>query len=308
MRMSSIRKFAPKRSRMSNESSSCSPPDKAWLWDLVEKVNSGQAELQRVGAKELRRAAKISSANRSCIGEMGAIPRLIKLLSVSADAETQIHAVTALMNLTLRNDRNRQEILVAGGVDAIVETLERGPMEARENAAATVFSLCSRDGYTAFIGLSDVFPGLINLLVNGTPRGKKDAAAALYRLSLLRQNVTTAVRSGAVPPLLQLVQAPDSGLVNESLTVIFNLSSHQEGRFAIGNASGVRILIDLIRDGSDRNKEYSAAVLCVLCKHDCTHSSTARRLGGYEVLIELSQSGSEKARQKAAKILEYMNR
>ena len=48
-------------------------------------------------------------------------------------------------------------------------------MEARENAAATLFSLSLADENKIIIGASGAIPALVDLLRNGTPRGQKDA-------------------------------------------------------------------------------------------------------------------------------------
>lgn len=272
----------------------------------MRKISSGLTDQERLGAKELRKLAKMSSVNRFCIAEVGAIPRLTRLLS-SSDMETKTHAVTALLNLTLRNESNKQAIMMARALDPVVEVLKKGSMEARENAAALLFNLSRPDAYK-LIGLLDVFSGLVALLEDGSSRGKKDAAAALYNLSQIRHNRALAVRAGAVPPLLQLAQDPTSGLVNESLTVLLNLATHQEGRFAIDNASGVPILVDLIRRGSDSNKEYACAVLLILCQYDLSCSDAVRHLGGArELLLNLSRSGTDRARRKAAKVLELLS-
>lgn len=302
-----MRKSVVGRARcdMSDDSSSGDPPNMAMLEELMSFISSGKAENERMGAKELRKLAKMSSVNRVCIAEVGAIPGLIGLL-LSQDMDTQTHAVTALLNLTLRNDSNKQAILMARGLDSVVEILKKGGLEARENAGALLFSLSHSDAYRAIIGLSDAFSGLISLLEDGSSRGKKDAAAALFNLAQIRQNRALAVRAGAVLPLLQLVQDPSSALVDECLSVILTLAGHQEGRFAITKASGIRILLDLMKRGSDSNKEYGCAVLLVLCQHDFTCSNLVRHLGGCELLLSLSQSGTERARRMAAKVLELL--
>lgn len=56
----------------------------------------------------------------------------------TTDVSTQEYVVTALLNVSL-NEENKARM--AGTVPGLVYVLERGSMEARENAAAALFSL-----------------------------------------------------------------------------------------------------------------------------------------------------------------------
>eukprot|EP00250_Pteridium_aquilinum_P018357 c24048_g2_i1 orf=313-1194(+) len=292
---------------MGDASSSSSPPDIALLEELIQKVSSGHADEEREGAKELRRLAKSNSVNRICIAECGAIPPLIKTLR-SSDVHVQAHSVATLLNLTLRNEGNKQAIIMARGLEPVVEVLKRGGLlETRENAAALLFNLSCCDAHKIMVGASeDVFTGLVDLLWDGSMRGKKDAAAALFNILQIRHSRALAVRAGAVLPLLQLVQDPSSGLVDESLTVLLNLAGHQEGRYTILKASGIDTLVDVLRKGSDSNKEYACAVLLVLCLNDFGCSEEVCKLGAQELLVNLSVSGTERAQRKAKRLVELL--
>lgn len=80
--------------------------------ELITKLASRSIEVHRDAAKTIRYLAKISKENRVCIAERGGIPFLINLLR-SPDKETQEHAITALMNLSLHQN-NRGLIMRAG--------------------------------------------------------------------------------------------------------------------------------------------------------------------------------------------------
>lgn len=292
---------------MDDASPSCSPPDIATLEELMCRLRSGLPDQEKGGAKELRRLAKVSSINRICIAEAGAIPLLVKSLR-SKDMDVQAHCIAALLNLTIRNEANKQAILVAKGLDSVVDVLKKGSLQdSREIAAALLFNLSHSTSHRMAVASTEgVFSGLVELLRAGSARGKKDVAAALFNLLQIRHCRALAVRAGVVSPLLQLAQDPSSGLVDESLTVLLNLASHQEGRFAIVRESGIATLVDLLRRGSDSNKEYACAVLLVLCHDDFTCSEEACNLGVQELLEHLSVSGTERAQRKAAKVMELL--
>lgn len=294
--------------QMGDASAKSGPPTIALLEDLIQKVKIGCGVDAREGAKELRRLAKLSSVNRTCIAEVGAIPPLIKALR-SSDIHTQAHAVAALLNLTLRNEGNKQSIIATEGLALVVEVLNVGFLqETRENAAALLFNLSCCDSHKVMVGLlEDAFVGLVDVLRNGSVRGKKDAAAALFNLLQIRHSKAVAVRAGAVLPLLQIAQNPSLCLVDESLTVLLNLASHQEGRYAILKASGIKTLVDILRLGSESNKEYACAVLIVLCLNDYGCSKEACKLGVKELLAGLSVSGTERVQRKVKRLVKLLD-
>ncbi|KAH7547860.1 hypothetical protein ACOSP7_032884 [Xanthoceras sorbifolium] len=286
--------------------SSVSDCDRTAIVALLEKLANGNAEQQRAAAGELRLLAKRNADNRVCIAETGAIPLLVELLS-STDSRTQEHAVTALLNLSI-NDSNKGTIVNAGAIPDIVDVLKNSSMEARENAAATLFSLSVIDENKVAIGAAGAIPALIKLLCDGTPRGKKDAATAIFNLSIYQGNKARAVRAGIVPPLMNLLKDAGGGMVDEALAILAILASHHEGKAAIGQAEPIPILIEVIKTGSPRNRENSAAVLWSLCTGDLQQLKIAKDLDAEEALKELSETGTDRAKRKAASILELLQR
>ncbi|PIA37248.1 hypothetical protein AQUCO_03000084v1 [Aquilegia coerulea] len=284
---------------------SVSDCDRAAIDALLQKLSNGNAEEQRAAAGELRLLAKRNGDNRICIAEAGAIPLLVELLS-SSDPRTQEHAVTALLNLSI-NETNKGSIVNAGAIPDIVDVLKNGSMEARENAAATLFSLSVIDENKVAIGAAGAIPALIDLLSQGSPRGKKDAATAIFNLSIYQGNKVRAVRAGIVVPLMKLLIDAAGGMVDEALAILAILASHQEGRVAIGQAEPVPVLVEVMRTGSPRNRENAAAVLWSLCAADMQHLENAKEYGVEEALKELSENGTDRAKRKAANILELLN-
>lgn len=284
---------------------SVSDCDRAAIDALLEKLANGNTEQQRAAAGELRLLAKRNADNRVCIAEAGAIPLLVELLS-SPDPRTQEHAVTALLNLSI-NESNKGTIVNAGAIPDIVDVLKNGSMEARENAAATLFSLSVIDENKVAIGAAGAIPALITLLCEGTPRGKKDAATAIFNLSIYQGNKARAVKAGIVTPLMRLLKDAGGGMVDEALAILAILAGHPEGKTAIGQAEPIPVLVEVIRTGSPRNRENSAAVLWSLCTGDFEQLKLSKELGAEEALKELSENGTDRAKRKAGNILELLN-
>ncbi|XP_021726871.1 U-box domain-containing protein 14-like [Chenopodium quinoa] len=289
--------------RTRNSASNC---DKAAIAALLKKLAHGNIEEKRATAGELRLLGKRNADNRVCIAEAGAIPLLVELLS-SPDSRTQEHAVTALLNLSI-NDMNKGIIVNAGAIQDIVEVLKNSSMEARENAAATLFSLSVVDENKVAIGAAGAIPALIDLLIQGTPRGKKDAATAIFNLSIYQGNKVRAVRAGIVDPLIKFLKEVDGGMVDESLAILAILANHPEGKSTIGHTEPIPLLVELIRTGSPRNRENAAAILWSLCMGDLYHLQLAKELQAEQVLKELSENGTDRAKRKASSLLEFLQR
>eukprot|EP00249_Psilotum_nudum_P015817 c25532_g2_i2 orf=262-2265(+) len=295
-----------KSQKMSGTDTQIPAGDQQTIELLLDQLRTGEMDVKRTAAKELRLLAKKNAENRVCIAEAGAIPNLVDLLSIQ-DLRMQEHAITALLNLSI-HDSNKGAIVMAGAINPIVKILKSGSMEARENAAATLFSLSVVDENKVTIGASGAIPALVNLLQKGALRGKKEAATALFNLSIYQGNKARAVRAGVVPPLMELLTDPAAEMVDEALAILAIIATHQEGRVAIGQTATIPMLVDLIRTGSPRNKENGAAVLLSLCTNDSAHIWTARQVGASGPLSELAQSGTTRARRKAALLLDHINK
>ncbi|KAE8696690.1 U-box domain-containing protein 13 [Hibiscus syriacus] len=212
----------PSSSQPNKTTSACSPAERTKIEILLRKLASCSPEDQRMAAGEIRLLAKQNADNRVAIAEAGAIPLLVTLLS-TPDSRTQEHAVTALLNLSICED-NKGSIMSFGAVPGIVQVLKKGSMEARENAAAALFSLS---------------------VVDENKQGNKGKA----------------VRAGVVPTLTRLLTEPGGGMVDEALAILAILSSHPEGKPSIVATEAVPVLVDVIGNGSPRNRENAAAIL-----------------------------------------------
>ncbi|MED6156791.1 hypothetical protein PIB30_017785, partial [Stylosanthes scabra] len=188
------------------------------------------------------------------------------------------HAVTAMFNLSIY-DNNKVLIMSAGAVDKIVQFLEQGKtMEARENAAATIFSLTMLDECKVQIGARPrAVPALVLLLKEGTPIGKRDAATALFNLAVYNPNKSIIVNSGAVDVLIELLMDDKASITDDALSVLALLLGCSKGLQEIRNSRElVPLLIDLLRFGSVKGKENSITLLLGLCKEET--EVVARRL------------------------------
>ncbi|CAL1371797.1 unnamed protein product [Linum trigynum] len=133
----------------------------------------------------------------------------------------------------------------------------------KENAAATVFSLSPGDENKIIIGASGAIPALVELLEQGSSRGKKDVASTLFNLCIYQGNKGRAVRAGIVPVLLRmLADSRGAAMVDEALTILSVLSSNAEAKAAIVKVSTIPVLIDLLRIGQPRGRRTQRRYCC----------------------------------------------
>ncbi|RVW57480.1 U-box domain-containing protein 4 [Vitis vinifera] len=227
------------------------------------------------------------------------VQRLVEDLK-SESVETQREATSELRLLAKHNMDNR---IVIANCNRTFDSCpaDREP-EAKENSAATLFSLSVIEDNKAAIGRSGAIAPLVELLGNGTPRGKKDAATALFNLSIFHENKTRIVQAGAVRHLVELMD-PAAGMVDKAVAVLANLATITEGRHAIDQAGGIPVLVEVVELGSARGKENAAAALLQLCSNSSRSCIKVLQEGAVPPLVALSQSGTPRAKEKAQALL-----
>lgn len=278
---------------------------------LVEKLATGPFEVKKQVAYELRLLAKFSQQNRVCIAEAGAIPLLASLLS-SQDPKAQENAVTTLLNLSIC-EGNKAKIMESGALQPITNVVRNGcSMEARENAAATLFSLSSVDEYKKLIGeRPEAIPALLNLLRDGTVRGKRDAVTALFNLSVFHGNVARVIEAGAVPLLVNILKDDTPGLTDDAVGVLAVLVRELRGLLAISETSAIPLIVNHLRLGSSsaKCKDNCISVLLSLCSSgsDKIVNSLLRLPSLMPSLYNLLTSGTPKAKKKARSLLRILH-
>lgn len=271
-----------------------------WVTNLAESKKNGHKD----AIWGLRSLTRESSMNRDYIAHKGAIPVVVAVLKRSQDTEIRKHAVTLLFNLSIKAHL-KDVIMAAGAVEPIVEVLKSGDNEARENAAAALFSLSSKGQNRVLIGNhKEAIPALVQLLIDGTRRGKLDALNAIFDLSISNENKAKAVEAGVIPPLVRLLTDKDLNLIDQSLATIALLAVHHQGQAEISRVNCLPILVDLVAESNAQNRENAACILLELCSNDPNNAYNATKLGLAGALGELASTGTAKARRKAKKLLE----
>ncbi|KAG8642004.1 U-box domain-containing protein 9 isoform X2 [Manihot esculenta] len=248
--------------------------DRDHFLSLLEKMSSAVPE-QKESARELRLLTKRMPSFRALFGEtIGAIPQLLNPLSASKS-----------------------------GSDI--------PPDLQEDVITTLLNLSIHDNNKKLVAETPmVIPLLMEALRSGTIETRTNAAAALFTLSALDSNKALIGKSGAIKPLLDLLEEGNPStmkdvasaifslcfvqenkaravrdgalkvilnnimngvLVDELLAILAILSSHQRAVEEMGELGAVPCLLRIIRESTcERNKENCIAILHTICLYDRT--------------------------------------
>ncbi|GLJ19027.1 hypothetical protein SUGI_0341370 [Cryptomeria japonica] len=271
--------------------------------------NNVLVQSRRDAIRQIRTLAKQSRETRLQIVEAGAVARIIPLLSCR-DSQTEEHAMVALFYLSLEDD-NKVGLVAEGAVDLIVNALKHGSMDTRATAAVTLTSLAIVDVNKATIGShSDAIGALVNLLVEGDARARKEATTALYSLCFYNDNKRRAVMAGAVSLLLEAV-VNCVGVLNESverpLGLLNMLATVSEGRAALVLQKGIMgSMVKVLREGTFRSREHAVAILSSLCCNSKQRAIEARQAGVMEHCSQFLEDGTPRTKRKALVLMKAL--
>lgn len=222
---------------------------------------------------------------------------------LSRYATVQTNAVAALVNLSLEKT-NKLKIVRSGIVPPLIDVLKAGYAESQEHAAGALFSLALEEENKTAIGVLGALQPLLHALHSNSERTRHDSALALYHLSLVQSNRVKLVKLGAASTLLTMLE---TGLAGRVLLVLCNLAASNEGKSALLDANAVECLLRKLRT-ENVNSTESTRENCVSCLYSLSLGSMrfkglARAARAAEVLREVEETGSDRAREKAKRML-----
>eukprot|EP00249_Psilotum_nudum_P003457 c16857_g1_i2 orf=753-2630(+) len=285
--------------------------DSALVGSLVKKMSQTHSlELEQT-ATQLRKLSRQNAESRLALCQ----PDLLSVLQpnlLSRYPGLQINCVAAMVNLSLENE-NKVKIVRAGIVPTLIDVLKSGHPEAQEHAAGAIFSLALHDENKMAIGVLGAIPPLIHVLRSGTFGARQDAAMALYHLSYAQGNRAKLAKLGAIPILLDLAQENRADLASRVLLILCNIAATSDGRTALLELNAISTLVGLLTppqiDPSQSSynvaeiQEHAVSAMHLLSQSIIKFRSLALRAGALEALMNLSEKGTPRARQKASALL-----
>ncbi|KAA0055206.1 hypothetical protein IC582_029759 [Cucumis melo] len=272
---------------------------------LILKFRSNDEFEQREGVISLRKLTKSNESIRASLCTKEFLAALLPLV-LSRSPNVQINAVASVVNLSLEK-ANKLKIVRAGFVPLLIDVLDGGNTESQEHAAGALFSLSLDDENKMAIGILGALPVLMNTLRSDSERTRNDSALCLYHLTLNPSNRVKLVKLGAVPILLSLTRI--EGCTSRIVLILCNIAVSVDGRSAMLDANAVGCLVGLLKDkamDSESTRENCVVALYALSQGGFRFRGLAKEAGAVEVLREVEERGTERAREKAKRILQMM--
>ena len=266
---------------------------------LVEHCRSQAGEERAAGAALLRVATRRGFAAAQQVVEVGGVAPLVALLR-SEDEPTVEHAVTALFNLSLEPVGRQAVASEAGVIPALVHVLDTGIPAARANSAAALFSLSKEGGdrvREAIIASGAVDP-LVDLLIDGDPRAKRDAGNLLVSLCLLRSSRRGIAESGVIRVFCDLLLDGVETIEEAAAAVFATLVRDADGRALLFEEGGVPALAELVESGGARSREYAVNALLGLAVNSSACLAAIDEEGISASIDVLTRTGSTKTQAK----------
>ncbi|XP_010552019.1 PREDICTED: U-box domain-containing protein 9 [Tarenaya hassleriana] len=295
-----------------NQEEAVTRSDRQIFQSLLAKISSPDLSDKKSAAKELRLLTKRGPEFRALFGDSPVeITRLLSPLkgpNPNPDEQLQEDVITTLLNISI-HDNNK--ILVCENPNAIpllMDSLRRGTIATRSNAAAAIFTLSALDSNKIVIGKSGALKPLVNLLEEGHPMATKDVAAAIFNLCIAHENRARAVREGAVRVIGRKIS--DGLYVDELLAILAMLVSHWKAVEELSELEAVSWLLKIIRESKcERNKENAVAILHSICFSDRTKWKEIREEEkDHGTMTKLAREGTSRAQRKANGILGRVRR
>ncbi|XP_039128908.1 uncharacterized protein LOC120265049 [Dioscorea cayenensis subsp. rotundata] len=279
--------------------------------------------LQSVGHEEvlpeIRLMSKHDAEMRPLLADAGVTPHLVHLLSstvsVSISPDSIENATATLLNLSI----SCPEALMStpGLLDALsTALLPPTPPTASQHAAATLFSLLSVESFRPIIGSKrSIVSALVELVRSPKSRTRsiKDAVKALFGISLYPMNRAMMVEIGVVAVLFSLVVKDGrTGIVEDATAVIAQVAGCVESLEAFRKVAGVRGPGGSGGFGDrervrDQENAASALLNLVMSGGESAVGDIAEVEIAEEVVRELAEKGSLRAKSKAGPLLKAMN-
>ncbi|XP_027356895.1 U-box domain-containing protein 1-like [Abrus precatorius] len=277
--------------------------------ECLTLVQSDSHETQEKALQTLVSITKVSPQNRTFLAQIdGAIPTLATLTNSSSPI-IQTLSLLILFNLSLNPDL-KQSLADMETIYYLNSLISSScSLDSCKLASSLICSLAMLDKNKAKFGVA----GTVQLLVKGI-EGFHDSDAhhllsSLAELVNFHGNCTLAVRAGAVPVLLGVVQSTDNeDLSSTSLTVLGLLARFDEGLNGLKKSDEIiKSMLSVLKGRSLLSKEGAADILLRLFDDSESCVTEALMLPEFStVLADLCVRGSVRVRDKADLLMRKM--
>ncbi|CAN4079896.1 unnamed protein product [Withania somnifera] len=270
-------------------------------------IHSGDLTLKVQAAKEIRRLTKTSQRYRRHFSN--AVKPLVDMLRCDS-FESKEAALLALLNLAVKDEGNKIEIIDAGALEPIIGFLQSDDATLQDHATASLLTLSASPVTKPIISASGVFPLLVEIIRRGSSQAKADAVMALSNLSSYQDNLISILQAQPIPSTVSLLKScKKSSKTTERCTALLeSLMCYEEGRNSlISEDGGVLAVVEVLESGSSQSREHAVGALLTMCQSDRSkYREPILREGVIPGLLELTVQGTAKSRTKAQTLLRLL--
>ncbi|XP_057751775.1 U-box domain-containing protein 4 [Arachis stenosperma] len=273
----------------------------------LQLLYSGDPELQVQAARDIRRLTKTSPRCRRQLSE--AVGPLVSMLRVDS-SESHEPALLALLNLAVKDEKNKINIVEAGALEPIISFLKSEDLNLQESATASLLTLSASSTNKPIISASGAIPLLVDILRDGTPQAKADAVMALSNLSTYPNNLSIILQTNPIPFIVNILKTckKSSKTAEKCCSLIESLMEYDEGRIALTlEEGGVLAVVEVLESGTLQSREHAVGALLTMCESDrCKYREPILREGVIPGLLELTVQGTPKSQSKARTLLQLL--
>ncbi|KAK8541735.1 hypothetical protein V6N13_137671 [Hibiscus sabdariffa] len=271
-------------------------------------IQSHDSDSKLQAAKEIRRLTKTSQRCRRLLSD--AVIPLVSMLRVDSPESHHESALLALLNLAVKDEKNKMSIVEAGALEPVIRFLRSDNLTIQGSATAALLTLSASVNNKPIIGASGAIPLLVDILRHGTTQAKGDAVMALSNLSTHTDNLTVIHETCPIPSIVSLLKASkkSSKTAEKCCSVIESLVGFDEGRAALAaEDGGILAVVEVLENGTPQAREHAVGALLTICESDrCKYREPILREGVIPGLLELTVQGTPKCQTKAKTLLRLL--
>lgn len=278
--------------------------------ECLSQAGSDSVEFQTDALQTLSSLTKLSSHHRHLLAQTpGAIPTLLALTK-SNSHPVQTFALSILFNLSLNPNLKKPlaQLDTIHHLNSLI--LSPSSLQSGKLAASLICSLAMLDKNKAVFGVAGTVQAIITVLEKSYDilYEAHHLLSSLAELVQFHGNCTLAVRAGAVPVLIKILNGPHEDLWGSCLVILSLLLRFEEGVRAIRSVDGVvSLMVDGLKRGCFVSRESAAEILTRLFEGNEEMIVEALERPEFSALVaDLSIRGSVKAREKAGVLMKMM--
>ncbi|GAB4827973.1 hypothetical protein Ancab_034858 [Ancistrocladus abbreviatus] len=291
----------------SSSATSGSPAHQLSVQQALDLIQSHDVDSKIRAAQEIRRLTKTSQRCRRQLSP--SIDPLVSMLRVDS-VHCNESALLALLNLAVKDEKNKISIVAAGALEPITRFLQTDGSSLQEDATAALLTLSASSANKPTISASGAIPLLVEVLGHGSAQAKVDAIMALYNLSTCSDNIHLILQAKPVSSIVNLLKGcrKSSRTAEKCTALLESLAVFDEARNAlVSEEGGVLAVVEVLESGSLQSREHAVGALLTMCEIDrCKYREPILREGVIPGVLELTVQGTPKSQAKAKMLLQLL--